>query len=171
MPYQQPHGQPGPPGGYPYPASEKSRKGMSVALVAIGVVLLGVVAAAAVLLVVAKDAKDKSIAAQLAVGDCLADLPDSTLVSKVPKVACSEPHSGEVYAVLNMPDGDYPGPATIDAWRNKCQPDLQAYSPAAVAAGVGVLVLYPTADTWARGDRAITCIAATADKRTGSIKG
>ena len=168
MPYQQPYGPPQ--GGYPYPAPKKSRKGLIIALVAVGVVLLGgIVAVAAIAYVVAKD---KVVATDLAVGDCLTDIPASTLVSLVPTVACNEPHSGEVYAVLNMPDGDYPGGATIDAWQNKCPPALQSYSPEAMADdSIGVFVLYPTADTWARGDRAITCIATTDDKRTGSVKG
>jgi hypothetical protein len=36
---------------------------------------------------------------------------------------------------------------------------------------IGVFVLYPTAETWKQGDRAIVCIATTEDKRSGSLKG
>ncbi len=171
MPYQQPYGQiPGPPAGYPYQAPKKSRKGLIIALVAAAVVLLGgLIAVGTIAYFVSKD---RVVATDLAIGDCLTDIPDGSLVSVVPKVGCDEPHSGEVYAVLTMPDGAYPGGTTIDAWQNRCPGELQSYSPDAMAdESVGVFVLYPTAETWATGDRAITCIATTDDKRTGSVRG
>jgi hypothetical protein len=71
-----------------------------------------------------------------------------------------------------MPDGDYPGPSAIDEWQNKCPEELQSFSPDAMTdESVGVFVLYPTEETWAQGDRAVTCIATLDPKRTGSIKG
>ncbi len=178
MPYQQgPYGQPGqpgqPPAGYPYPpppVQKKSRKGLFIGLAVLAVVLLGGLAAAIAFFVVA--AKDRVIATNLAVGDCLTDIPDGSLVQMVPKTACSQPHAGEAYAVLTMPDGDYPGQATINEWQNKCPTELESYSPDAMADdSIGVFVLYPTAETWSQGDRAIVCIATTDDKRSGSLKG
>ena len=71
-----------------------------------------------------------------------------------------------------MPDGDYPGQATINAWQNKCPVELESYSPDALMDdSIGVFVLYPTAQTWAQGDRAIVCVATTEAKRTGSLRG
>jgi hypothetical protein len=175
MPYQQgPYGPPGqygpPPAGYPYPAPKKSHRGLIIGLVVLGVVLLGGLAAAVVVFVVAT--KDKVIATNLTTGDCITDIPDGTLVQIVPKTDCSEPHAGEVYAVLSMPDGEYPGQSTIDEWQNKCPGELESYSAdAATDDSIGVFVLYPTSETWAQGDREIVCMATTEDKRTGSIKG
>ena len=175
MPYQQgPYGPPGQygqqPAGYPYPAPKKSRKGLFIGLAVLAVVLLAGLAAAVVFFVVV--AKDKVIATDLTVGDCITDIPDASLVQLVPKTDCSKPHAGEAYAVLTMPAGDYPGQAAIDEWQNKCPAELESYSADAMAdESIVVFVLYPTAETWAQGDRAVVCIATTDDKRSGSLKG
>jgi hypothetical protein len=141
-----------------------------IGLAVLAVVLLGGLAAAVIVFVVAT--KDKVIATNLATGDCITDIPDGTLVQIVPKTDCSQPHAGEVYAVLTMPDGEYPGQSTIDEWQNKCPGELESYSAdAATDDSIGVFVLYPTSETWAQGDREIVCMATTEDKRSGSIKG
>lgn len=175
-PHAQPYGPPGqygqPPAGYPYlpPAPKKSHKGLIIGLVILGVVLLGGVIAAVAIFVAAT--KDKVIATDLATGDCITDIPAGALVQLIPKTDCSQPHAGEAYAVLAMPDGEYPGQSTIDEWQNKCPAELESYAPDAMTDdSIGVFVLYPTAETWAQGDRAIVCIATTDAKRTGSIKG
>jgi len=177
LPYQQgaygPPGQYGqPPAGYPYPTPppKKSRKGLIIGLSVGAFVLAACLVGAAVFFVMAT--KDKVVATDLAVGDCLTEIPDATLIRMVPKTDCSQPHAGEAYAVLTMPDGAYPGEATISDWQNKCPAELESYSPQAMQdSSVGVFVLYPTAETWGQGDRAIVCIATTEDKRTGSLKG
>ena len=178
MPYQQgPYGQyqgPGqygpPPSGYPHPAPKKSHKRLFIGLGVLAVVLLGGLAAAVVAFVVAT--KGKVVATNVAAGDCITDVPNGTLVQTVPKVSCDQPHAGEAYAVLTMPDGNYPGQSAINEWQNKCPGELESYSANAVNdESIGVFVLYPTAETWAQGDRAIVCIATTDDKRTGSLKG
>jgi hypothetical protein len=170
MPYQQgPYPQPyGPPPGQPYPAPKKPRKGLIIVLVVVGVVVLvgiaGVVA-------IALFAKDNVIATDLKLGDCITDVPTSTRVMTLPTVDCNSEHGGEVYAVLTMPDGSYPGASVIDEWQNKCPDELQSFSPEAMEdETVGVFVLYPTQETWDQGDRAVTCIATLEPKRTGSIK-
>jgi len=163
-------GQYGGPPGYPQPAPKKSRKGLIIGLAILAVVLLGGLAAAVAYFVVAT--KDKVVATELNVGDCIADIPSGTLVQIVPKTDCATPHAGEVYAVLTMPDGEYPGQSTIDDWQNRCPNELESYSSGAAAdESVGVFVLYPTAETWGQGDREIVCMATTDDKRSGSIKG
>jgi putative regulator of septum formation len=168
MPYQQgPYSQPG----YPYPMPpKKSHKGLFIGLAVLAVVLLVGLAAAVAFFFVSM--KDKVIATDLAVGDCITDIPNGALVKAMPKTDCSTPHAGEVYAVLTMPDGEYPGESTINDWQNKCPAELQSYSSDALTDdSIGVFVLYPTAETWAQGDREIVCMATTEDKRTGSIKG
>ena len=172
MPYQPSYGQPAGPGtGTPYPPPpKKSRKGLIIALIVVAAVLVGGIVAVG--LVVFFATKDTVVATDLAPGDCITDVPDADLVSLVPTVACSEPHSGEVYAVLTMPDSAYPGEASINEWQNRCPDQLESYSPTAMADDtVSVFVLYPTAETWEKGDRTVTCIATTDDKRTGSVRG
>ena len=105
-------------------------------------------------------------------GDCLSEIPGDTRVMTVKTVACEEPHAGEVFAVLQMSDGDFPGQPAIDEYADKCSPELASYSPASMEDdSVQMYVLYPTAETWAQGDRAVTCIATLDPPRTGSIKG
>ena len=169
MPYQQaPYGDP-----YAQPYAtppKKSHKGLIITLVVVGVVLLLGVGAA--VFFVAKIAKDNVIATDLKVGDCITEVPTSSRVLTLPTTECAQPHGGEVYAVLTMPDGGYPGASTIDEWQNKCPDELQSFSEEAMADdSVGVFVLYPTQETWDQGDRAVTCIATLEPKRAGSIKG
>ena len=33
---------------------------------------------------------------------------------------CGEPHRGEIFAVMAMPDGDFPGQSAIEKYQNKC---------------------------------------------------
>jgi hypothetical protein len=176
LPYQQggygPPGQYGqPPAGYPYPPPpKKSRKGLIIGLSVAAFLIAACVVGVAVFFIVAT--KDKVIATDLAVGDCLTEIPNGSLVQMVPKTDCAQPHAGEAYAVLTMPDGDYPGEATINEWQNRCPAELESYSPDAMADDtIGVFVLYPTAETWKQGDRAVVCIATTEDKRSGSLRG
>jgi putative regulator of septum formation len=162
MPYQ---GQPGTPAAAP----QRSRRGLYIALGIVGVV--GILLLAAVI-AIALYARDNVVATNTKVGDCIADIPTDAMVLTLPTVDCAQAHGGEVYAVLTMPDGDYPDSATITEWQNKCPAELTSYSPAASQdAGVKVFVLYPAKDTWAKGDRAVTCIATLNPKRTGSLKG
>lgn len=169
MPYQQPpYGQGYAPQPYGVPP-KKSHKGLIIGLIALGVViLLGIVGVVVIALV----AKDNVIATNLKVGDCIADVPTSSRVVTLPTADCNQPHGGEVYAVLTMPDGDYPGTSVIDEWQNKCPEELQTFSPPAMTDDtVGVFVLYPTQETWDQGDRSVQCIATLDPKRSGSIKG
>jgi hypothetical protein len=111
-------------------------------------------------------------ATDVKVGDCLKEIPSSTRVMTVDTVGCEEAHAGEVFAVLLMPEGDYPGQSAIEEYQNKCEPELSSYAPDAITDdSVQLYVLYPTAETWEQGDRAVTCIATLDPPRTGSLKG
>ena len=111
-------------------------------------------------------------ATDVEVGDCLKEIPGSTRVLTVDTVGCNEPHAGEVFAVLLMPEGDFPGQSAIEEYQNKCEPELASYAPDAIIDNsVQLYVLYPTAETWKQGDRAVTCVATLDPPRTGSLKG
>lgn len=105
-------------------------------------------------------------------GVCLKALPTgSQLVGTLDAVACEETHAAEVFAVLTMPDGDFPGQSAIEAFADKCGPALTNYAPHPTSNSIDVAVLFPTAESWAQGDRSITCIASWDPPRAGSIKG
>jgi hypothetical protein len=130
--------------------------------------LLGIVGAVIYFVV----GKDTVTATDVKVGDCLSEIPDSARVLTVKTVGCDQQHAGEVYAVLNMPEGDFPGQAAVDEFSNRCEPELASYSPAAMTDdSIQMYVLYPTAESWEQGDRAVTCVATLDPPRAGSIKG
>ncbi|WP_040633203.1 septum formation family protein [Mycolicibacterium phlei] len=180
QPYgQQPYGQPGypPPPPMPYsgeqphygPPPAKSRRPLYLALGALAVLAVLVVGGVVLYLTVGSGTVT---ATSIGVGDCLREIPGDTRVLTVRTVDCGENHAGEVFAVLEMPAGDFPGQAAIDAYAEQCSPALAAYSPQAMTDdSVQMYVLYPTEETWAQGDRAVTCIATLDPPRAGSLRG
>ncbi|BBY73877.1 hypothetical protein MPRF_07760 [Mycolicibacterium parafortuitum] len=122
--------------------------------------------------VVAVVNSDRVTATDVEVGDCLAEIPDGERVLTVKTISCDEPHAGEVFAVLTMPGGDFPGQEVVEAYHERCSPELVSYSPQSMFDdSVQLYVLYPTRETWDNGDRAVTCIATLDPPRTGSIRG
>jgi hypothetical protein len=147
----------------------QSGRGMAIGgLVASGVWVLLVVAGATIYAVVGRDRVD---AADVKVGDCLAEIPDSTRVLSIRTVACDQPHRGEVFASVRIPGEAYPGSTAIAQYQDRCGPALATFSPAAMDdPAVGLYVLYPTEESWRRGDRTVTCIATSESDRTGSLR-
>ena len=126
----------------------------------------------AIIIAIATD--DGSVrATDVKTGDCIEASPvDMEQVLRLPKVACDQPHEGEVYALVRVVTDDFPGQSILESeYRDRCVPALAVYSPgAATDPDVQISVLYPTRGTWDQGDRDVVCIAVTEDKRTGSIK-
>ena len=128
-------------------------------LVLSGLWVLGIVAVVVFLLLFDKGTVS---ATEVKAGDCLKELPASGLVITVDTAPCGEPHTGEIFSVMTMPDGDFPGQFAIEEYQNKCAPELAKYSPEAASdPEVGLFVLYPSEDSWGQGDRTVTCIATT----------
>jgi hypothetical protein len=159
-----------PPGYYPAPPPKKSNKALFWVLGIVATLGLLVVVAGVVLYLVV--GKDIVTATDVKVGDCLKEIPNDARVLTVSTVGCEEPHAGEVFSVLLMPDGDFPGQPAIEKYADKCSPELASYAPKAMTDdAIQLYVLYPTAETWEQGDRAVTCIATLEPPRAGSIKG
>lgn len=78
----------------------------------------------------------------LRVGDCLF----YAAPNDIRPVYCFEEHHAEVIAVLTMADGPYPGDNGVNAFALKNCPDETD------------TFVYPTAETWVIGDRAIACL-------------
>ncbi|QRY53503.1 Septum formation [Mycobacterium sp. 88mf] len=134
------------------------------------VVLAAIVVAAGAVFYFARD-RGATEASQVRSGDCLTEIPDSSRVLYVKTVSCDQPHKGEVFAVLPLPDGAFPGDAAVVKYADKCAPALNEYAPNANSeSGIQLFVLYPTADSWQRGDRSVTCIATSKNPRTGKIE-
>lgn len=144
-------------------------RGMAIAgLVLSALWAVGIVVLVAALLIFGKGSVSAN---EVKTGDCLEELPASGLVITVDTAPCSEPHTGEIFSVMTMPDGDFPGTFAIEEYQNKCAPELAAYSPEAVEdPDVGLFVLFPSEDSWAQGDRTVTCIATSDSPRTGTLK-
>lgn len=112
-----------------------------------------------------------------AVGECL-DFDDSVGadVSDLPVVACDEPHSHQIFAVVVSPASVYPGFEALEA-------TAQASCLAPFEDFVGVSVfdstlfyswLVPTLTSWDReDDREIICVVGNGDGKplTASVKG
>ena len=113
---------------------------------------------------------------QFTVGQCVDDpilAEDSeTEVGTLPVVDCSEPHTGEVYYVEELPDGDYPANATT-LGETLCPDNFEAYvGTPYLESALFVTQLYPTQETWDNGDRQIVCLVVDENgaATTGSAK-
>lgn len=119
-----------------------------------------------------------SAATDLEIGDCFdAPTEENAEVTDVVHHECTEPHTGEVVAVFEVPGEDDAYP-TDDAWlqsvRDTCVPAFNSYTGRDFDADpdwdIGYLV--PTADGWGDGDREMSCYATRVDgtPTSGSIK-
>jgi len=112
----------------------------------------------------------------LEVGQCLnaADLSRER-VSDVPVVECQQPHDGEVYAMLDVPDGDYPGESALQAEAEQfCRTEFTSFVGIDYPLSLlDVAYLYPTGSSWDKlNDRSIVCIVIDPDGSvTGTLSG
>lgn len=113
---------------------------------------------------------------ELRVGDCF-DLKDAAaeLVADVTAKPCTETHEYEVYLVEDMPAGDFPSQATIDAYAaDSCLPAFESFIGLAYEQSeLEIYYLAPSEDSWRNGDRAVMCAVyhPRIDELTGSLKG
>lgn len=138
-------------------------------LIAVGLVLVLIVGGAvAVLMLISRDTVQATAVRE---GACLTEVPGNDRVQFVKTVPCDQPHKGEVFTVLSMPEGAFPGDAAVSTYTDKCGPALTGRAPMAAAdPAVSLFVLYPTADSWQQGDRTVACIATTKTPRTGKVE-
>lgn len=117
-------------------------------------------------------AEDPTSVFALEVGQCIDSEADSGEVGSVPVVECDQPHQGEIYALPQLPDGDFPGAEEIEETaKEEC-------GGSAYTEYVGlpyqesefeVSFLLPTEQTWGDGDREIACIVQ--NEEPGSVRG
>lgn len=114
----------------------------------------------------------------LAKGDCF-DTPNGSLEGDaydVHEVSCGGAHDGEVFAVVTLPGGSFPGDDEVElAADEKCYAlqDDYAMDTWAVPDDVGIYYLVPSRQSWRLGDREITCMFGSYTERadlTGSLR-
>ncbi len=92
----------------------------------------------------------------------------------MPSVPCAQPHQGEVFAVFDLPPGDYPGKAAVEDQVEKgCDARLAAYSPSTPGDhSIDQFFIYPQEQNWTNGDREVVCIAkAVSGTTSGTLRG
>ncbi|MEU6378223.1 DUF4190 domain-containing protein [Streptomyces sp. NPDC046909] len=160
-------------------------KGMAVAgavLSTVGLVLWTVTLSTGVASDVVEGFKDaasgRDTAYALAKGDCF-DSGTGSLTGEaydVDEVPCSQAHHGEVFAVVTLPAGPFPGDDELtDTADDKCYalPETYAMDAWAVPADVDVYYLVPSKESWTFGDREVTCLFGNVDEKkslTGSLR-
>lgn len=111
---------------------------------------------------------------ELEVGDCFDDPADFADVSNVITAECSQPHDNEVYANLIVDLDSFPGNEAMQETADEmCLPEFEPYvgrewDTSALDYGW----FHPTADSWADGDRIVTCFLydGNLEKLTGSMR-
>jgi hypothetical protein len=98
------------------------------------------------------------------VGDCIAEYSPSTPRMTVSPVSCSDPHIGEVFAIVRT-EGFSTGQ---DVYDKRCRAELDEYARS--TDGVRVFGWGPGSPEWKSGNRAVLCVAMTESPGTGSIK-
>ena len=114
----------------------------------------------------------------LKVGDCVDVSGLGDLVSKLPTMACTEPHNGEIYYIFNLPDGTFDEDANWDATVEECMRTIDEYVgpnwDQVSSQGLEPGAITPVAETWAKGDREVICYVGTVSgdmELTSSVKG
>lgn len=110
-------------------------------------------------------------------GDCF-DSPGGLegWTAEADRVPCAREHDGEVFAVVSVPDGSYPGDDTLtDTADERCYGLRDGYvmDRWALPATVDVYYLVPSRESWDFGDREITCVLGNQDAQatlTGSLR-
>jgi hypothetical protein len=81
------------------------------------------------------------------------------MVSSVETVPCSEPHSQEIYAVVTLPEGDFPGMDTIfEQAEELCIAEFESFVGLPYEESALYLhYLTPSEESWSDGDREVVC--------------
>jgi hypothetical protein len=114
---------------------------------------------------------------EVRVGDCFDDEAfESTEISEIPGVPCSEPHDNEVYAAFDVTGGEWPGDERIEELANEGCLDrfAGAIGKSFEDSVINFATIYPSEASWKqRDDREVICVAyhMELEQLTGSIVG
>ena len=104
-------------------------------------------------------------------GDCIDAADAEGDIDEVLLVPCVEPHTQEVFALVDNPDPAYPGAAELALWADaSCLADLQSSYGLTLADGLFVSYLLPSFDGWnKKDDRTVVCVLVFPDR--GAVTG
>ena len=99
----------------------------------------------------------------LELGDCLndADIPLRSDMTDAPRVSCKDPHDSELFAILGVEGSAFPGESELVAQgQSRCARAFGDFVGIPFAnSTLDFRFYYPTASSWAQGDRTIYCVA------------
>jgi hypothetical protein len=99
----------------------------------------------------------------LEVGSCLNDIdqPIAQEMTDVPTVPCDDPHQSEVYAEILVDEASFPGiDAVVEFAAEKCTQAFESFIGLPyIDSELSFHFYYPTANSWAVGDRSVFCVA------------
>ena len=99
----------------------------------------------------------------LELGDCLndADIPLRSDMTDAPRVSCEDPHDAELFAILGVEGSAFPGESELVAQgQSRCARAFGDFVGIPFAnSTLDFRFYYPTASSWAQGDRTIYCVA------------
>jgi hypothetical protein len=113
----------------------------------------------------------------LQVGQCVNDKEqDEETVSTLPVVDCAQPHTGEVYALPVLADGEFPGDAAVGEKADElCSgKEFEDYVGMSYEESVThISSIVPSAESWDGGHREIVCLLQNEEgtPTTGSLRG
>jgi hypothetical protein len=144
--------------------------------------VLGLMAVSVLVLASCSSGSSDSVAdvsvTDLSPGDCFDDQSAGGEILEefgdVPMVDCDKPHDNEAYAVIDLPDGAYPGDDAItEQGFEGCLPLFEGYVGSSYETSrLEIFPITPVAEVWAGGDRRIICALFDIDlaKLTGSMR-
>jgi hypothetical protein len=157
---------------------ERARDMSPLAIIGVIVVVIALVGVAAgVLSVVTHGFHRKTVVSYkpaavftLKPGDCV-DSSGSGLTFTL--LACSKPHSSEVFATFALTGSDWPGTSAVqtDAG-NGCADRLASYlNPDLSNAGLAQEYIYPNESAWKAGEHTVVCeVRSSTGQMTGSVR-
>ena len=99
----------------------------------------------------------------LELGDCLNDaaVPLRSDMTDVPRVDCEDPHDSELFAILGTEGSAFPGEQElVTQGQDRCARAFGDFIGIPFAnSTLDFRFYYPTASSWAQGDRTIYCLA------------
>jgi hypothetical protein len=121
------------------------------------------------------DLVDQSVMS-IEVGLCFDDEGAEDEVSSVPDRECDEPHDNEVFAIYDLPSGDYPGDQEVQSMAQEYCVGSAFTSYVGIEyadSDLDVFTLTPTAEGWEQGDQEVICAlyALNRSKLDASMKG
>lgn len=122
---------------------------------------------------------EEELVFDLETGDCVADVQaifgGEEMVNDVENVGvidCAEPHTGEVFHIETLPDGEIPAVEELSATAEEsCLAQFEPFVGVPyLQSELEIAYLHPTPQSWAQGDRDILCVLTSPEPTEGSAQ-